>query len=288
MLIEIVEDIGKLTFRMIAALANAAPVPVRGGVAGVCAGFDYVLSGAKRRNVAENIAAAGLPATPGRVLRIFKLHATNVIEMFASSAWENETILEWCELEGRVELDRALAGGKGVILVSVHTGSWELAGRCLQALGYRLHVVAGVQMNRLLTGAVRDAKEKRGIEVINPDDSYRKLLKALASNGVVILLVDGNIYTGGVELPFFGRMTRLPDGPAKLSRASGAPVLGGYCRRAGNKALRMHVEHIMDAGEIESHSEQVALAKIYGVVERFIGQNVDQWCMFRRFWGRES
>jgi lauroyl/myristoyl acyltransferase len=285
MLLEIVEDIGKLTFRMIAALANAAPEPVRGGVAGVCAGIDYILSGAKRRNVAENIAAAGLPATPGRVFGIFKLHATNVIEVFASSAWANETILEWCELDGRAEMDRALARGKGVILVSVHTGSWELAARCLQALDYRLHVVAGVQMNRLLTGAVREAKEKRGIEVINPDDTYRKLLKALATNGVVILLVDGNIFTGGVEVPFFGRATRLPDGPVRLSRTSGAPVLGGYCRRVGNKALAMHVEHIMDAGEIEPHSERVALARIYGAVERFIGQNADQWCMFRRFWG---
>jgi lauroyl/myristoyl acyltransferase len=285
MLHKIVEDIGKLTFKLITALANAAPVPMRGAVAEVCAGIDYALSGPKRRNVAENIAAAGLPATRKRVFGIFKLHATNVIEMFASSAWENDIILGWCELEGRDELERALAGGKGVILVSVHTGSWEIGARCLQALGYRLHVVAGVQMNRLFTGAVREAKEKRGIEVINPDDSYRKLLKALSANGVVILLVDGNIYTGGAELPFFGRTTRLPDGPAKLSRTSGAPILGGFCRRMGNKKHALHVEHIMSARDFESLPERDALARIYGTVERFIGQNADQWCMFRRLWG---
>jgi Kdo2-lipid IVA lauroyltransferase/acyltransferase len=285
MLPKIVEDIGKLTFRSISALANSAPVSVRGGLVGVCAGIDYALSRAKRRNVAENIAAAGLPATAGRVFGIFKLHATNVVELFASSAWENDTILGWCRIEGRGELDRALAGGKGAILVSAHLGSWELGARCLQALGYRLHVVAGVQMNRLLTGAVREAKEKRGIEVINPDDSYRKLLKALASNGVVILLVDGNVYTGGVDLPFFGKATRLPDGPARLSRTSGAPVLGGYSRRTGKKELELHVEHIMSAREIESLAERDALARIYAAVERFIARNADQWCMFRRLRG---
>jgi len=285
MLAEIVEDIGKITFRFIAALTNAAPVPMRSGVVGVCASIDYAISGAKRRNVAENIAAAGLPPTPGRVFGIFKLHATNLVEMFASSVWENDTILGWWELEGRDELDRALAGGKGVILVSVHTGSWELGARCLQALGYSLHVVAGVQMNRLLTGAVREAKEKRGIAVIGPDDSYRKLLKALASNGVVILLVDGNIFTGGVDLPFFGKATRLPDGPARLSRTSGAPVLGCYCRRRGNEEHTLHIEHIMNAREIESLPERDALARIYGAVERFIARNADQWCMFRRLWG---
>jgi KDO2-lipid IV(A) lauroyltransferase len=121
--------------------------------------------------------------------------------------------------------------------------------------------------------------------VISPDDSYRKLLKALASNGVVVLLVDGNIYTGGVDLPFFGKAARLPDGPARLSRTSGAPVLGVYCRRMGNKEHELHVEHIMNAREIESLSERDALARIYGAVERFIGLNTDQWCMFRRLWG---
>jgi KDO2-lipid IV(A) lauroyltransferase len=285
MLAEIVEDIAKLTFRLIAALASAAPVSVRNGVAGLCAGFDYALSGAKRRNVAENIAAAGLPPTRARVFEIFKLHATNVIEMFASFAWDDGTILGWCDFEGREALDRAIAGGKGAVVVSVHTGSWELGARCLQALGYRLHVVAGVQMNRFLTGAVREAKEKRGIDVIGPENSYRKLLKALAANGVVILLVDGNVYTGGVELPFFGRNARLPDGPARLARASGAPVLGGYCRRMGNRAHRLHVEPIMSAAEIEAGSRREALARIYGATERFIGSNADQWCMFRRIWG---
>jgi Kdo2-lipid IVA lauroyltransferase/acyltransferase len=288
MLQKIVEDIGKITFRSIAALASAAPASVRGGVAGVCAGIDYLFSRAKRRNVAENIAAAGLPATPGRVFDIFKLHATNLVEMFASSAWDSDTILGWWKLEGRDELDRALAGGKGVVLVSVHTGSWELGARCLEALGYSLHVVAGVQMNRLLTGAVREAKEKRGIAVIGPDDSYRRLLKALASNGVVILLVDGNIYTGGAELPFFGKATRLPDGPARLSRSSGAPVLGCCCRRLGSKEHTLHVEHIMSAREIESLPEREAHVRIYGAVERFIARNADQWCMFRRLGERES
>jgi Kdo2-lipid IVA lauroyltransferase/acyltransferase len=284
MLRETVEDIGKITFRSIAAVAGAAPYPVRGFAAEVCARIDYLVSREKRRNVAENIAAAGLPATPGRILGIFRLHATNLIEMFASDTWENETILGWWKIDGRDELDRALAGGKGVILVSVHTGSWELGARCLQALGYRLHVVAGVQMNRFLTRGVREAKERRGIAVIGPDDSYRKLLKALAANGIVILLVDGNIFTGGVDLPFFGKPARLPDGPARLSRTSEAPVLGCCCRRAGNKEHELHVERIASAGEIESLPERDALVKIYGAVERFIARNADQWCMFRRIW----
>jgi len=285
MLAETVKDIGKLTFRFIASLVNAAPGPVRGFIVEVCAFSFYAASSLKRRNVARNLAAAGRPATRSNVYDIFRLHTTNIVEMFASSRWRDEKLGEWFELEGREELDRALAGGRGVILVTAHLGSWELSALYIRSLGYRLHVVAGVQMNRLLTGAVKEAKEKRGIEVINPDDSGRKYLKVLQSNGILALLVDGNIYTGGVDWPFFGRPTHLPDGPVRLAKASGAPVLGGYCRRIGNKRFKIRFECIIDARELETLSEREALVKMYGAVERFIGENADQWCVFRRIWG---
>jgi len=245
----------------------------------------YYLSPAKRRNVAENIAgAAGRAPSRRTVLGIFRLQAVNIIEMFASSVWDKRAIAGWFEFEGREELDRALAEGAGVILVTAHIGSWELGALSLDALGYRLHVVAGVQMNRLLTGAVREAKERHGIEVINPEDSSRRLLKALAGGGVLALLVDGNVFTGGAEVPFFGRRVKLPAGPVRLALASGAPVIGGYCRRIGDRRFKVHLERIASAREIEALGEEKSLEHVYGAVERYIGKNPDQWCMFRRFW----
>jgi lauroyl/myristoyl acyltransferase len=121
--------------------------------------------------------------------------------------------------------------------------------------------------------------------VINPDDSGRKYLKVLQSNGILVLLVDGNVYTGGVDWPLFGRMTRVPDGPVRLAKAAGAPLVGGYCRRIGDRSFRIRLECILDSGELEARSEHEALARTYGALERFIGENADQWCLFRRMWG---
>jgi KDO2-lipid IV(A) lauroyltransferase len=285
MLAETVKDIGKLTFRFIAALASATPGPGRRLIIEVCALFLYVVSPGKRKRVAENIAAAGHAASPAAVFGVLRLHAANIVEMFASSRWSDEDIRGWFTFEGREELNRAMAEGRGVILVTGHIGSWELGALYLQSLGYNLHVVAGVQMNTLLTGAVKEAKEKRGIHVINPDDSSRKILKALQSHGILALLVDGNVYTGGVEWPLFGRPARLPDGPVRLAKASRAPVVGGYCRRVGDRRFAIHVESILDARDLESLSDEESLAKVYGAFERFVSQNADQWCIFRRIWG---
>ncbi|MDD4856925.1 MAG: lysophospholipid acyltransferase family protein [Candidatus Krumholzibacteria bacterium] len=254
----------------------------------VCAFVHYALSTGKRRSTAENIAATGRRATRSMVFGVFRLHTGNIFDMFAASRWNDEKFREWFVFEGREELDRALAARRGVILVTAHLGSWELGAIYLQSLGYRLHVVAGVQMNRLLTGAVKDAKEKRGIEVINPDNSSRKILKVFQSNGILALLVDGNMYSGGVEWPLFGRTTHIPDGPVRLAKASGAPIVGGFCRRTGNNKLSIHVECILSAGDLETLSEKESLSKMYGAVERFIADNADQWCIFRPMWEHMS
>ena len=279
------KDIGKLTFRFIASLASATPGPGRKLIVEVCAFFFYVCSPGKRKRVAENIAAAGHAATSPVVFGVFRLHTANIAEMFASSRWSDEDIRGWFEFEGREDLNRAMAEGRGVILVTGHIGSWELGARYLQSLGYNLHVVAGVQMNTLLTGALKEAKEKRGIEVINPDDSSRKILKALQSNGILALLVDGNVYTGGVEWTLFGRPARVPDGPVRLARASRAPVVGGFCRRVGNNRFTIHIESILGIRDLETLSDEESLAKVYGAFERFVRENADQWCIFRRIWG---
>jgi KDO2-lipid IV(A) lauroyltransferase len=279
-----VEDIGKLIFRLVALCADTAPDPARELVARVCAFLFYIFSPGKRKNVAENVSRTGHPVTRDLVSGIFRLQTKNIIELFASSRWKDAEIVSWFEFEGRDALDRTLAEGKGAVLVTGHIGSWELGARYFQALGYSLHVVAGVQMNKLLTGAVKEAKEKRGIHVINPENSYRKLLKALASNSTVALLVDGNIYTGGREMLIFGAKARVPDGPVRLAKASGAPIIGVYCRRLGNRRFKMHLEEIVSAREIETIPEGEALVRVYGAVGRFIEQNVDQWCLFRRLW----
>jgi lauroyl/myristoyl acyltransferase len=287
-LMKIVEDIGKLIFRLVARCADVVPNGVRESTARACALFQFAFSPQKRKNVTENISRTGKPATVRSVLGIFALHSRNIIEIFSSSLWKEDAITRRFEMEGKDALDQALAEGKGAILVTAHIGSWELGALYLQALGLDLHVVAGVQMNRLLTGAVKEAKEKRGIQVINPDDSYRKLIKALAANAIVALLVDGNIYSGGTDIAFFGARARVPDGPLRLARASGAPIVGGYCRRLDSRRCKIHIERIMKAHEIESMSERDALNRVYGTIERFIGQNADQWCMFRRFWENPS
>jgi len=267
MLAVIVYGIDGLTFRSIAAL------------------LDFALSPGKRERVRRNLSGVGGPAGGTDVLRIFRHHAANMVEMFASSRWGPEEVSKRFESAATDVLDEALGEKRGIILVTVHIGNWELAARFFSNRGYAMNVVAGVQMNRFLTGAVKNAKERGGIRVVNPEHSYRRLFKALSSNEIVALLLDGDIYTGGVEVEIFSRRVTMPRGAVRLSAASGAPVIGGFCRRVGRERYRIHMERILTAEQCRQGPEHEVQEKLYRRIEEFISANSDQWCIFRDFLG---
>lgn len=284
-LADVVGVLGKLVFRIAAVVLGAMPESLREMAANTSGKVLYVFSAARRKNVRRNLSHIGIMANSGTIQRVFKNHTRNLIDIFASSRQKAAVIQDRIEFRDKKLLDEALAGGRGAILATVHVGNWELGALYLSSLGYILHAVAGVQMNRFLTEEVKEAKEKMGVRVINPRHSYRKLFKALESNQIVALLLDGDIYKGYAEVAFFGRKIMLPKGAVHLAKRTGAPILGGYCKYTGGKRYHLHIDQIVPGAEIHSLSETEILERLYGTMEHYIRLNSDQWCIFRDFWG---
>jgi KDO2-lipid IV(A) lauroyltransferase len=284
MLVPIVKGIGVLSFNIIAFVLDIMPNWLRCFVADIGALMHYASSPARRNNVRKNLMGLGGSADTATVLKIFRHHAANLVEIFASSRWSAEQISRCIEYADTSLMEEALREKRGIILITVHTGNWELAARFLSHSGYRMSVVAGVQMNRILTGAVKAAKEKHGIAVFNPDHSYRRLFKSLSSNGVVALLLDGDVYTGGISIDMFDKRIVMPGGAIRLCRRSGAPIFGGFCRRTGRGRYRIHIEKIIDAEECRSLTDEEAQRRLFSKAAEYMSQNRDQWCIFRDFW----
>lgn len=272
-------------FMFVAAALDSLPVPVRELAITVCAWVQVAVSIKQRRNVEKNLSGIGVEASRRTVLGIFRNHTRNIVEMFTVSRRTVEEIQRGMTARGLDVLDAELAAGRGVILVTAHVGNWEFGALYLGSLGYRLHAVTGVQMNRLLTGALRDIKERNGIMVVNPKHSYRKLFRALEKNGVVALLVDGDIFLEGAVMNFFDKRIPLPTGAVRLARRTGASIVGVCCWNLGREDHLIHIERIVAGDEIAELTDAQALGRVYATAERFIRSNYEQWCIFRDFWG---
>lgn len=281
----VVVSIAKALFKLMALALDSLSGAMRDRAIGISAHVQKVVSLTRKRNVEKNLRGIGVEATRETVLGIFVNHTRNIVEMFTASRRTADEIAEVVTSDGLDVLADAIAAGRGVVLVTVHVGNWEFGALYLGLLGYRLFAVAGVQMNRFLTGALRDVKEQRGITIVNPEHSYRTLFRALQTNGIVALLVDGDIFLEGVETEFFGRRVTLPTGAVRLARKAGSPIVGAYCRNLGAGRHRIHIERIISADEITELTDSEVLVRLYNVAERFIRSNFDQWCIFRDFWG---
>jgi KDO2-lipid IV(A) lauroyltransferase len=222
--------------------------------------------------------------------KVFESHHRGLIEYLAQRSTDAREISETFRFRGAERLYHALAADRGAVVAAAHTGSWELAGLALARLGFRLHVVTGTQFHPLLSAGARRIKEARNIRVSTPADGFAPLLRTLREGGLVVLLVDGDVFQRSVPAPFFGRPTPFPVGPAILARRARAPLLHAHAERDGQGR---HV--IVFDGQDESDSalgvEEDLHRMTRGVaraLESAVATRVEQWCIFRRMWGEED
>jgi KDO2-lipid IV(A) lauroyltransferase len=185
------------------------------------------------------------------------------------------------DIRGKDRLDSALSAGRGVVFATAHLGSWELAGAALAAMGYPITTVAGVQFSPSLSPMVKQMKERLGITVVSMDTGALTIARTLHKGGVVALHVDGDQFTDGIEVKYFGRDVFLPRGPAALALKTGAALLPAFAVRTSRRHITIMIEDdVMTASDNELDATQ----RVAGVVERYVRRYPDQWCMFRHFW----
>lgn len=265
-----------------------ASLPLRLGyfLAGLLKEVHFRFFPSRRHAALTNLAVA-MPDAGRRerlrtVRRMMASYNCMLFEFFRLPHLEREELLRSVEVVGREHLEEAVARGRGVILASTHIGNWELAAVVLAHWGYTLHAVAGVQLNRWLSSAVRDTKSELAIHTVSHEDGFRKLVRALEHNDLVALMVDGDLYHHGVSVEFFGREMRWPAGPGVLAQRTGALVICGYCERLGSGRFRIVMEPALDPATFPSTA--ALNGAIAATVERHIRDHVDQWCIFRPLW----
>jgi KDO2-lipid IV(A) lauroyltransferase len=157
--------------------------------------------------------------------------------------WQEVFLLPWADhaalvgrldaaMEGTEHLDRALATGRGVVVVLPHSGNWDMAGLWL----VRCHGSFSTVVERLPSDALYQRfvvyRASLGFDIVpltGEGNPTLRLLRRLRAGGVVCLLADRDLTGAGVNVEFFGGAARMPLGPARLAAATGATLLVVGC-----------------------------------------------------------
>lgn len=280
--------LGALLLLGVARLLPARALYAVSEFAGRCA---FRLLGRERRKTLDNLAAAygGAkgPAERRRIGReLFVNLGRNMAELALYHRLDAPRLRGLIRMEGREIVDRELAKGKGIIVITGHLGNWELIPAFFAALGYRGGVVARRVYYEKYERLLSRLRASKGFKVFYRDESPREILKTLRSNGVVGILADQDVRKlDGVFVDFFGRPAYTPTAPVLIAMKSGAPLVPARIIREG-RAHRIVVDEPIPmlrtgdrAADILRNTEAWSR-----VIERYVREHPEQWVWMHRRW----
>ena len=192
------------------------------------------------------------------------------------------TIHEWIRCEGGEHYAEAKRRGKGVLFATAHLGNWELSAFAHAFITEPMNVVVRPLDNPLLDRFIEARRQMSGNRVIEKKAGARAILKALARNEAVGILIDQNVALDeGVFVPFFGRPACAGTAFARIAHRSGAAVLPGYA--VWSELEQRHILRFEPIVEMTGDSV-VDTARIHAILERAVKQNPDQWLWIHRRW----
>lgn len=197
-----------------------------------------------------------------------------------------DQIAERCPFVNEHILEEAIARGKGTIIVSAHWGGWEVGGLAIMSLVRNVRTVARPLDNELLERELQQIRARTGAEVVDRRKAARVLLKGLAENGVLILLVDQAVLPReGVLVPFLGRPAWTTPAPAKMALRAGSTIVFAFCIPDGLRHRFEFQESIHADLLSEAERDPVELTKrINEIISRRIHARPDLWLWMHDRW----
>jgi KDO2-lipid IV(A) lauroyltransferase len=179
-------------------------------------------------------------------------------------------------LEGREHLDAALAAGRGVLLLSAHFTTNEIAAATLTQAGHDVDVMYKPSGNALLNQLALRGRTRRGGRMI-PSDRFVETLRTLKRGGIVLYAPDQRFEGDGrISVPLFGVPALSNPGTTFVVRATKCAVLPYFPRRLPDGS-----GYVMTIGAPlsgfptgDSHAD---VARYHGLIEAAVREAPEQY-----------
>lgn len=183
-------------------------------------------------------------------------------------------------IEGREHLDKALASGRGVVVVSAHLGAFTLVPIRLAAL-HPVSLLANRPDDDRMAAFIDAARTRVGVGSVPARPSHaaaRASLSALREGRILVMLVD-QFKAGGVPVEFLGHPASAPRGPATLALRTGAALLPVFALRGASDELRLEIGPEIELVRSDDPVADVAAttARVCEAIETRVRSVPEQW-----------
>lgn len=209
-----------------------------------------------------------------------------LVELLKFSRLPPDRMLARVAFEGRERVEAALADGRGVLLFTGHFGFWEQHALAHALSVGPMSVVARPLDNPRLHALLERVRTSTGNAVIYRRGGIRRILRALAANQVVAILIDQHVQASdAVYVEFFGRPAATTPVLAALAIRTGAAVIPAFALPAGPGRYRLVYEPPVDPPLADEPDAIGAFTqRCTDVLEMYVRRYPELWLWMHRRW----
>lgn len=223
-------------------------------------------------------------AARGVMIGMFK----NYFDLFRFPKLSPEALERTTIMEGEHNVERALARGKGLIMVAPHCGNYTIIfAPTIRRFNTRVLLIVEQIRDPRVHQIMNGMRDMPGIEIepLGPN-AGRAIIRALRRNQIVLLGGDRAIAENNLTVRFFGRPTPMPSGPAMLALRTGAPLLTAFTNRLpDNRSWAMFDPPLLieRSGSLQDDVCDVT-QKIAYIMQAYIRRDPAQWLVADSVW----
>jgi KDO2-lipid IV(A) lauroyltransferase len=278
-------------FRVLQWVMQRLPRPWAYALAIVVARLAWVFSRTARALLEFNLRVA-FPEADARTIRgiawrNFRNHSKAYADLMQLPRATVADLRPLLSVRNEHFLDEALAAGKGVLVVSAHMGSWEVAAAIWSATITPVALFAEELDPPELYDWYRTTRQRLGISVLPLNRSgLKQVVQALDAGEMIVTAVDRDVSGTGILVDFFGKPARIPTGPAAIALRKGAPLLPVAVVRLPDDTYQVEGWEPIWAqptGDREADIRRLT-EQLVRHLERIIRAHPEQWHMPHRIW----
>ena len=276
--------------RLVATVVSLLPMRVVRRCGAALGRLAYALDAAHRRIALENLAAA-FPSRPARERRtlaraMFAHFGSLLLELLKFGTYTPDQMRGAIDVEGEERARQAYQQERSVLFFTGHFGYWEIQGIVHPLLGHPISVLARPLDNARLNEMLERIRTRTGNSVIYRQGAVRKILRELAANHGVALLIDQHLHTpDAVYVDFFRRPAATTSALAALALRTGAPVIPVFALPLPSGRYRLVYEHPVDPPHADTpDAVREFTQRCTDVLEMYVRRHPELWLWMHRRW----
>lgn len=252
----------------------------------------------RKRIVMDNIQQVfGDQLTPHEKKHLAQAFYSHLIqsikETFALRLMSEERLRQSVEVRGHEYLMDIAAQKQGVLILTGHFGSWEVApiGGILNFKQFqgRFHFIRRTLGSKTLERILFRRYYQAGLHVIKKRNALQHVTDALAKNDAVVFVLDQHaslVNRDGIAAEFFGKKAGTYRSLASCARYTGVPVVPASAYRLPNGKHVLEFHEPIPWVEYSSTTESLYhnTCAYNRALEKIILAHPEQWMWLHRRW----